>query len=207
MRSLAALTSESPRGDAKQGSRRGQRLHRGARVTEQNAGSDAATFHRVMAEHMKWAKLHVTIQEIAEDNTDLVRDLANYDPAATVPLLAGLLTLPDYQSNCIRFEILVVLAVRHCHGRKRAHVEQAKQWFLQIGKSRCALAEDPAEDVFVSLVHDDQGNYRLLEGVWEGSAFYTQRVLDVIATMPDDGEFGADKELFSRAAHYFRYGV
>ena len=149
-----------------------------------------------MAEQMKWAQLFVTIQEIAEDNQVLVRDLANYDPAATVPLLAGLLTLPDYQSNCIRLEILVALAVRHCRGRKKAHVEQVKQWFFQIGTSRCVRAEDPAEDFFVSLVHDERGNYRLFEGVWEGSGFYTQRLLDVIGTMPDDREFGQIKKCF-----------
>ena len=165
-------------------------------MTEQSVGIDSTTFHAVMAEQMKWAKLFVTIQEIAEDNQDLVRDLAHYDPAATVPLLAGLLTLPDYQSNCIRLEILVALAVRYCRGRKKAHVEQVKLWFLQIGTSRCVSAEDPAEDFFVSLVHDERGNYRLFEGVWEGSGFYTQRLLDVIGTMPDDREFGQIKKCF-----------
>ena len=152
--------------------------------------------HASMAEHMRWARLSVSIQEIAEDNTDLVRDLATYNRASTVPLLAGLLTLPDYQSNCIRLEILVALAVRYCHGRKRAHVEQAKDWFLQIGNSRCVLGEDPAEDIFVSLVHDDRGNYRLLEGVWQGAGFYTQRVFDVVARMPDDEEFRQIKNRF-----------
>lgn len=53
--------------------------------------------------------------------------------------------------------------------------------------------EDPAEDVFVSLVQDRNGNYRLLEGMWECAGFYTQRVLDVIATMPDIGKFGQIK--------------
>ena len=165
-------------------------------MTKQDSEMDSTTFHALLAEHMRWVKLFVSIQEIAEDNTDLVRDLANYSRASTVPLLAGLLTLPDYQSNCIRLEILVALAVRYCQGRKRAHVEQVEQWFVQIGNSRCALAEDPAEDVFVSLVHDDRGNYRLLEGVWEGSGFYTQRVLDVIATMPNEGEFRRIKNCF-----------
>ena len=147
-----------------------------------------------MAERMRWARLFVTIQEIAEDNTELVRDLATYDPAVAVPLLAGLLTLPDYQSNCIRLEILIALAVTHCCGQKKANIHHAERWFRQIGGSRSAGAEDPAEDVFVSLVQDDHGNYRLLEGVWEGSGFYTQRVLDVIATMPDGGKFGQIKK-------------
>ena len=146
-----------------------------------------------MAESMRWAGLFVTIQEITEDNKALVRDLSTYDPTVTVPLLAGLLTVPDYQSHCIRLEILVALAVVHCRGRKKAHINQAQRWFLQIGESQCVAAEDPAEDVFVSLVHDDHGDYRLFEGIWEGAGFYTQRVLDVVAAMPDKGRFGEIK--------------
>lgn len=136
------------------------------------------------------------IQEIADDNRALVRDLATYDPRLTVPLLSSLLTLPEYQSHCIRLEILVTLAVVHCKGRKKPNIDQAVRWFFQIGKSRCVSGEDPAEDVFVSLVHDRTGNYRLLEGVWEGAGFYTQRVLEVISTMPDDGRFGQIKSSF-----------
>jgi len=58
------------------------------------------------------------------------------------------------------------------------------------------MGEDPAEDVFVSLVQDRNGNYCLLEGVWEAAGFYTQRVFDVISTMPDNGEFGQIKRSF-----------
>lgn len=147
-----------------------------------------------MAETMRWAKLSVPIQEITEDNNELVRDLSAYDPAVAVPLLASLLTLPDYQSQCIRLEILVALAVAHCRGRKKAHINELKRWFSQIGKSRCVIAEDPAEDVFVSLVQDDHGDYRLLEGVWEGAGFYTQRILDIVAAIPDETPFAQVKK-------------
>ncbi len=82
----------------------------------------------------------------------------------------------------------------HCRGRKKANIGQAVRWFFQIGKSKCVAGEDPAEDVFVSLVQDRNGDYRLLEGVWEAAGFYTQRVLDVIATMPDTGQFGQIKK-------------
>ncbi len=61
----------------------------------------------VIAERMRWSRQHVDIQEIADDNRALVRDLATYDPRLTVPLLSSLLTLPEYQSHCIRLEILV----------------------------------------------------------------------------------------------------
>jgi len=155
---------------------------------------DWDNLNALFAEHMRWASLHVTIEEIAKENKLLVRDLSRYDPAVAVPLLASLLTLPEYQSSCIRLEILVALAVLHCRGRKKASVNEAVRWFFQIGKSRCVSGEDPAEDVFVSLVQDGNGDYRLLEGVWEAAGFYTQRVLDVIATIPDTGQFGQIKK-------------
>lgn len=146
------------------------------------------------AEHMRWASLDVTLEEIAKENKALVHSLSRYDPTFAVPLLASLLTLPNYQSNCIRLEILVALAVLYCRGQKKASINDAVRWFSQIGKSRCVSGEDPAEDVFVSLVQDGNGDYRLVEGVWEAAGFYTQCVLDVIATMPDTGQFGKIKK-------------
>jgi len=138
--------------------------------------------------------MSVTIKEITKENKSLIHDLSKYDPKIAIPLLASLLTLPKYQSHCIRFETLIALAVVHCRGRKKANVAQAVSWFSQIGKSKCVIGEDPAEDVFVSLVQDGNGDYRLIEGVWEAAGFYTQRVLDVIATMPDTGQFGQIKK-------------
>lgn len=143
---------------------------------------------------MRWASLSVNIKEIANENKSLVRDLARYNPTVTVPLLASLLTLPEYQSHCIRFEILVALAVAYCRGRKRPNTNQAVRWFSQIGNSICAISEDAAEDVFVSIVHYDNRDYRFIEGVWEAASFYTQRVLDIIETMPDTGRFGQIKK-------------
>lgn len=148
----------------------------------------------ILAERSQWANLSVTIEEITKENKSLIHDLSKYDPTVSVPLLASLLTLPEYQSHCIRLEILVALAVVHCRGRKKANITQAVRWFSLIGKSKCVMGEDPAEDVFVSLVQNGNGDYRLLEGVWEAAGFYTQRVLDVIATMPDTGQFGQIKK-------------
>ena len=89
-------------------------------MPEENAELDVEILRAHMAEAMRWARLFVTIQEITEDNKELARELSVYDPTVAVPLLAGLLTLPDYQSQCIRLEILVALAVAHCRGRKKS---------------------------------------------------------------------------------------
>ena len=47
------------------------------------------------------------------------------------------------------------------------------------------LMEDPAEDVFVSLVNTQGGNFRIFEGLRQGNGFYLQRILNVVDTMPD----------------------
>jgi hypothetical protein len=163
-------------------------------LTEEFSEPDWDKLNAFFAERMRWANLSVTIEEITKENKSLIHDLNRYDPTVAVPLLASLLTLPKYQSHCIRLEILVALAVAHCRGRKKANIGQAVRWFFQIGKSQCVAGEDQAEDVFVSLVQDRNGDYRLLEGAWEAAGFYTQRVLDVIATMPDTGQFGQIKK-------------
>ena len=150
---------------------------------------DLDKLNAFFVERMRWANLYVTIEEIAKENKLLIRDLSRYDPTVAIPLLASLLTLPALQSHCIRLEILVALAVVHCRGRKKANINQAVLWFNQLGKTQCVAGEDPAEDVFVCLVKDGNGDYRLLEGVWEAAGFYTQCVLDVIVTMPDTGQF------------------
>lgn len=150
---------------------------------------DLDKLNALIAERTRWARLYVTIEEIAKDNKLLIRDLSRYDPTVTIPLLGSLLTLPKLQSHCIRLEILAVIAVVHCRGRKRANIGDVVRWFAQISESQCVIGEDLAEDVFVSLVQDRNGDYRVLEGIWEAAGFYTQRIIDVIETMPDTGQF------------------
>jgi hypothetical protein len=125
-----------------------------------------AELQAILTESTRWATLSVSIQDIANDNRALVRDLSAYDPAVAVPLLASLLTLPEYQSQCIRLEILVALAVLHCRGQKKPALRSVARWFHQIGNSKATLSEDLAEDVFVSIVHDGTADYRLIGGVW-----------------------------------------
>lgn len=146
-----------------------------------------AAFEQLMNDQMRWASQSVTLDEVSQDCPELVRDLQKFDFLSAAPLLASLLTVPAYQANCIRLELLTGLATLHCRGRKKAHIADALRWFTSIGASRCVSGEDPSEDVFVTLVHDVEGNFRLLEGIWENAGFYTQRVLDVVETMPDSG--------------------
>ena len=165
-------------------------------MPKRNGEIDMQKFEEIFAEQQRWATCDVTIQEIADDNKALIRDLTGYDPSVTVPLLASLLTLPTYQSNCIRLEILVVLAMIHCRGRRKANVDDVVRWFSQIGQSQCVIGEDPAEDVFVSLVQGRDRDYRIIEGIWESAGFYTQCCIDVISTMPNEEFFDQIKKSF-----------
>lgn len=49
--------------------------------------------------------------------------------------------------------------------------------------------EDPAEDVFAGSIRSPWGNFRVLEGLWEGGCFYLQRFVDLVGQMPDTGLF------------------
>jgi hypothetical protein len=49
--------------------------------------------------------------------------------------------------------------------------------------------EDPSEDVFVTLVNTPRGNFRVFEGVRDGTGFHLQRLLNVVETMPDREPF------------------
>lgn len=163
-------------------------------MTEMESPIDIEEFSALFSEGLKWASLAVTIEEIADDNKRLVKKLAKFERRSVLTLLAGLLTLPELQSNGIRVEILVALALAYCKGKKKAEINDITNLFNKIGKSRSASGEDPAEDVFVSYVSDNQGGYRILEGIWEGTGFYTQRMLDVAETMPEELDFLALKK-------------
>lgn len=153
-----------------------------------------AKMQELFVEQQKWSSLSVSLDDLATENKALVRDLSGYDPNIAVPLIASLLTIPKYQSNCLRLELLAVLAWRYCQGKKKAHIGQAVRWFHALGKSKAALGEDPAEDVFASLVLGNTADYRILEGLWESAGFYTQIVYDVVQTMPNTGHWAGIKK-------------
>ncbi|MDF4024636.1 hypothetical protein P3W24_06655 [Luteibacter sp. PPL201] len=126
-----------------------------------------------------------SVSALANVHDTIAADLARFEPASTLALIGALLTLPHHQSQCLRLERLVVLARFCCKGVEMATLDDAARWFAAFEDTAEARAEDPAEDVFVTLVANPHGDYRLLEGIWEAAGFYTQCVLDVVDGMPD----------------------
>ncbi len=127
----------------------------------------------------------LTIEEICRAEPGLVAGMRKLDPIRTAASFSGLLVMPQLQANCFRIEALVHLAVAYCEGATAPTKPFLRRWFKRLGRGFCGAMEDPAEDVFITLVNTRQGNFRILEGIREGTGFDLQRILGVLETMPE----------------------
>jgi hypothetical protein len=125
-----------------------------------------------------------SIASLAKSHPRLIIELRNREPVTTAASFAGLLTAPELQANCYRLEYLVHLAIAYCEGKDKPTQDLVQRTFKILGDGVCGMAEDPVEDVFVSLVNTPRGNFRVLEGIREGHGFHLQRILDVVERMP-----------------------
>ena len=107
--------------------------------------------------------------------------LKKYDPESAIPLLSGLLTMPELEANTMRIETLVHLSVAHCQGNIR--IRSADIDILlngHLGKTQVATIEDPPEDVFVTNIETDVANFLIFQSIWESNDYYLQAVMDVL---------------------------
>ncbi|MGC2530359.1 MAG: hypothetical protein WA639_21640 [Candidatus Acidiferrum sp.] len=130
-----------------------------------------------------------SLKYIASAHPEVIEELKRFEPIATAAAFASLLTIPQLQSNCFRIEALVHLAIAYCQGASAPTQEVVLRAFEQLGRGICGRMEDPAEDVFVSLVNTSQGNFRIFEGLNEGAGFYLQRILQIVEKMPTRPRF------------------
>jgi hypothetical protein len=130
-----------------------------------------------------------SFQDVANAYPEVAARLGKLDPVQSATILGSLLTLPALQANCLRIEMLVHLALMAAKGRDKPSDLHVRAMFKALGLGFCGSMEDPAEDLFVGTVRTPRGNFRILEGIWEGNAFYLQRLLNVMETMPASGGY------------------
>jgi hypothetical protein len=126
-----------------------------------------------------------TLQDIAKAHPDVVERLANLDAARAAIAVGSLLTVPTLQGLCLRLEMIVHLTLMTARGRNSLYERHARDMIRALGEGFCGQMEDPAEELFVGTVRTPRGNFRLLEGIWEGNSFYLQRILNVMEEMPE----------------------
>ncbi len=126
---------------------------------------------------------------LAEEYADVISGLRALDPIVTASTFSGLLATSELQSNSLRIETLVHLSLALCMGQMAPTRNLVERSFERLGDGHCGRMEDPSEDVFISLVSTQNGNFRIFQGQWEGAGFYLQRILDVVEAMPDRQPF------------------
>jgi hypothetical protein len=131
----------------------------------------------------------ITIGRLLQNRPDLARRLAVLDPVLTAATFGGLLTAPELQASAFRLEALVHLSLAHGNGRDAQSDKLVAELFQFLGNGFCGRMEDPAEDVFVGAIRSPWGNFRVLEGLWEGATFYLQRFIEAVASMPEGAPF------------------
>jgi len=133
--------------------------------------------------------IEIRPQALLDNHLNLRVKLAGSAPFELATVFGAMLLDTRLQSNCIRIESLVHLAVAVGAGTGLCSQAQLADCFNMLDDGICGRLEDPAEDVFVSLVTSSKGNFRVLEGIWESGAFYLQRIIDLIESMPNKEPF------------------
>src|ERR1700692_2896904 len=136
-----------------------------------------------------FASTNVTVADIQAGHLSDVNQLSKMDKLTTISTFAALLATPQLQANAYRLEAFVHIAVAKSAGRQHLTSEFVRKIFKRFGNGICGRLEDPAEDLFTTVVHSSNGNFLVLEGLREGNGFYLQRVLDVLEDIPDRGRF------------------
>lgn len=136
----------------------------------------------------------LSIEVIAKEQPNLVKDLEQFHPIRAASLIAGLMGVPGLQSSGYRIETLLHLSLAFCQGNAKPRGQNLARWYREIGQGICGMQEDPAEDVFVSNILSSRGNFRVLEGLWEGGTFYLQRIVNILESLPTGARYSNIKE-------------
>lgn len=137
------------------------------------------------------------LRGLADSHAKLLASLKEFYPARAVSAVAGLMTVPEWQSTVLRLEVLQHFIVLSAAGTKKPKKADFQRWLNELGSGPVGAMEDPAEDVFVSRVLIPGEDCLIFEGVYEAAAFHVQRFVNLLEEMPDQGNY----TLMKRAAY------
>ena len=149
----------------------------------------STSYNAFIEQFLNYTNTQFNLDSLLNDHPNIKDILSPFEPVNTASIFGAMLLDKRLQSNCIRLEALVHLAITNCEGTTLPTQKLLVNCFNELDEGICGRLEDPAEDVFVSLVTTKVGNFRVLEGIWESSTFYLQRILDIVQTFPDQEDF------------------
>ena len=118
------------------------------------------------------------------DNSELneIRSiLEKYDFESTVSQLSSLLTIPVFQGNTLRLEILIHLAISSCVGKIKPSIKELSSLLNEQMKNTQILSlEDNVDDVFITNIETSIGNLLIFEGPGGSNDYNIQTIYDVL---------------------------
>ncbi|MCG7539036.1 hypothetical protein [Pseudoalteromonas sp. OF7H-1] len=115
--------------------------------------------------------------------------LYNYSPIESALCFSSLLLDPEYQSTTATLEKAIHMSLGVSRGANKATKSYIKKVFNAISANGFSSMEDPAEDVMASKLWLNGKEYKVLLGLWEGCIHQTQMFIDVLESMPNDGDY------------------
>ncbi len=112
-------------------------------------------------------------------------EISKFHPIKSANLVASLLVSPKFHANTVRIEALIHYILANCGGVQEPSSKIIQSWLNDFSPvSNISYMEDPVEDVFVTKVLTQHGDFRIYEGIWEANDFFLQKVLDTIKSIP-----------------------
>lgn len=118
--------------------------------------------------------------------TELTSMLVVLDPIKTLPIVAGLMTLPKFQANYDRLDWAIRLVMglgRGTRKPKKRNLEELLNRGLMV--ARVGLFEDPVEEFFVDHFPTPRGGFLIFPGRWERAASYTETLIRAFERLPN----------------------
>jgi len=130
-----------------------------------------------------------TYESLFESHKRIANSLEKFRLPSLVAFIGGLFTMPEFQASAVRLELLQHLVVTNARGKLNLRTCFLTSWLKELGEGWAGSMEDPAEDVFVSRVSNSKRDFLIFEGLYEGSAFYLQRFINLLDDMPTQEPF------------------